>query len=203
MAYLKGGTYVDGDVFVEGKFQVRQVTLESGQSIPSLAPKNRKEQFLVNFNDSLGTQLIGSSLESRIDIVSYEPGQEKVYDNYPKAHTEGGEIKSVLNLSSADYTINDCPDTFALRFQREEDEDKNKGEGEEKGRDIIYITRRVLEEDASTIKKRATMTTEIDADCIDVVDAPLYLWDDPTVKDNIADYKWHYTKQKEDKKQTF
>lgn len=202
MAYLKGGTYVDGDVFVEGKFQVRQVTLESGQSIPSLAPKNRKEQFLVNFNDSLGTQLIGSSLESRIDVVSYEPGQEKVYDNYTKAHTEGGEIKSVLNLSSADYTINDCPDTFALRFQREEDEDKNKGEGEKKGRDIIYITRRVLEEDASTIKKRATMTTEIDADCIDVVDAPLYLWDDPTVKDNIADYKWHYTKQKEDKKQT-
>ena len=194
MAYLKGGTYVDGDVFVEGKFQVRQVTLESGQSIPSLAPKNRKEQFLVNFNDSLGTQLIGSSLESRIDVVSYEPGQEKVYDNYTKAHTEGGEIKSVLNLSSADYTINDCPDTFALRFQREEDEGK--------GRDIIYITRRVLEEDASTIKKRATMTTEIDADCIDVVDAPLYLWDDPTVKDNIADYKWHYTKQKEDKKQT-
>lgn len=193
MAYLKGGTYVDGDVFVEGKFQVRQVTLESGQSIPSLAPKNRKEQFLVNFNDSLGTQLIGSSLESRIDIVSYEPGQEKVYDNYPKAHTEGGEIKSVLNLSSADYSINDCPDTFALRFQREEDEDKNKGEGEEKGRDIIYITRRVLEEDASTIKKRATMTTEIDADCIDVVDAPLYLWDDPTKAG--CDYQWHYTKQ--------
>lgn len=202
MAYLKGGTYVDGDVFVEGKFQVRQVTLESGQSIPSLAPKNRKEQFLVNFNDHLGTQLIGSSLESRIDVVSYEAGQEKVYDNYSKAHTEGGEIKSVLNLSSADYSINDCPDTFALRFQREEDEEKNKGGDEAKGRDIIYITRRVLKEDGSTIKKRATMTTEIDADCIDVVDAPLYLWDDPTVKDNIADYKWHYTKQKEDKKQT-
>lgn len=193
MAYLKGGTYVDGDVFVEGKFQVRQVTLESGQSIPSLAPKNRKEQFLVNFNDHLGTQLIGSSLESRIDVVSYEPGQEKVYDNYSKAHTEGGEIKSVLNLSSADYSINDCPDTFALRFQREEDEDKNKGEGEEKGRDIIYITRRVLKEDGSTIKKRATMTTEIDADCIDVVDAPLYLWADPTKAG--CDYKWHYTKQ--------
>lgn len=193
MAYLKGGTYVDGDVFVEGKFQVRQVTLESGQSIPSLAPKNRKEQFLVNFNDSLGTQLIGSSLESRIDIVSYEPGQEKVYDNYPKAHTEGGEIKSVLNLSSADYTINDCPDTFALRFQREEDEEKNKGGDEAKGRDIIYITRRVLEKDGSTIKKRATMTTEIDADCIDVVDAPLYLWDDPTKAG--CDYQWHYTKQ--------
>lgn len=191
MAYLKGGTYVDGDVFVEGKFQVRQVTLESGQSIPSLAPKNRKEQFLVNFNDSLGTQLIGSSLESRIDIVSYEPGQEKVYDNYTKAHTEGGEIKSVLNLSSADYTINDCPDTFALRFQREADEDDGKK------RDIIYITRRVLEKDASTggnkIKKRATMTTEIDADCIDVVDAPLYLWDDPTKAG--CDYQWHYTKQ--------
>ena len=200
MAYLKGGTYVDGDVFVEGKFQVRQVTLESGQSIPSLAPKNRKEQFLVNFNDSLGTQLIGSSLESFIDIVDYKPGQEEVYDNYSKAHTEGGEIKSVLNLSSADYTINDCPDTFALRFQREADEDDGKK------RDIIYITRRVLEKDAitgeNTITKRATMTTEIDADCIDVVDAPLYLWDDPTVKDNIADYKWHYTKQKEDKKQT-
>ena len=139
MAHLKGGTYVDGDVFVEGKFQVRQVTLESGQSIPSLAPKNRKEQFLVNFNDSLGTQLIGSSLESRIDVVSYGPGQEKVYDNYPKAHTAGGEIKSVLNLSSADYSINDCPDTFALRFQREADEDEGKK------RDIIYITRRVLE----------------------------------------------------------
>ena len=194
MAYLKGGTYVDGDVFVEGKFQVRQVTLESGQSIPSLAPKNRKEQFLVSFNDLLGTQLIGSSLESRIDVVSYEPGQEKVYDNYSKAHTEGGEIKSVLNLSSADYTINDCPDTFALRFQREEDEDEGK---EDKGRDIIYITRRVLENDASTggntIKKRATMTTEIDADCIDVVDAPLYLWDDPTKAG--CDYQWHYTKQ--------
>ena len=187
MAYLKGGTYVDGDVFVEGKFQVRQVTLESGQSIPSLAPKNRKEQFLVNFNDSLGTQLIGSSLESRIDVVSYEAGQEKVYDNYSKAHTEGGEIKSVLNLSSADYTINDCPDTFALRFQREADEDEGKK------RDIIYITRRVLEEDGSTIKKRATMTTEIDADCIDVVDAPLYLWDDPTKAG--CDYQWHYTKQ--------
>ena len=190
MAYLKGGTYVDGDVFVEGKFQVRQVTLESGQSIPSLAPTNRKEQFLVNFNDSLGTQLIGSSLESFLYI---DPTNED-YENYSKAHDNGGEIRSVLNLSSADYTINDCPDTFALRFQREEDEGK--------GRDIIYITRRVLEEDASTIKKRATMTTEIDADCIDVVDAPLYLWDDPTVKDNIADYKWHYTKQKEDKKQT-
>ena len=193
MAYLKGGTYVDGDVFVEGKFQVRQVTLESGQSIPSLSPKNRKEQFLVNFNDSLGTQLIGSSLESRIDVVSYGPGQEKVYDNYPKAHTAGGEIKSVLNLSSADYNINDCPDTFALRFQREEDEEKNKGGDEAKGRDIIYITRRVLEEDGSTIKKRATMTTEIDADCIDVVDAPLYLWDDPTKAG--CDYQWHYTKQ--------
>ena len=191
MAYLKGGTYVDGDVFVEGKFQVRQVTLESGQSIPSLAPKNRKEQFLVNFNDSLGTQLIGSSLESFIDIVDYKPGQEKVYDNYSKAHTEGGEIKSVLNLSSADYTINDCPDTFALRFQREADED------DDKKRDIIYITRRVLEKDASTgedkITKRATMTTEIDADCIDVVDAPLYLWDDPTKTG--CDYQWHYTKQ--------
>ena len=199
MAYLKGGTYVDGDVFVEGKFQVRQVTLESGQSIPSLAPTNRKEQFLVNFNDPLGTQLIGSSLESRIDVVSYEPGQEKVYDNYSKAHTEGGEIKSVLNLSSADYTINDCPDTFALRFQREEDEEKNKGGDEAKGRDIIYITRRVLEGDGSTIKKRATMTTEIEADCIDVVDAPLYLWDDPTKAG--CDYQWHYTEQKA-KKQT-
>ena len=191
MAYLKGGTYVDGDVFVEGKFQVRQVTLESGQSIPSLAPKNRKEQFLINFNDSLGTQLIGSSLESFIDIVDYKPGQEKVYDNYSKAHTEGGEIKSVLNLSSADYTINDCPDTFALRFQREADEDDGKK------RDIIYITRRVLEKDAitgeNTITKRATMTTEIDADCIDVVDAPLYLWDDPTKA--CCDYQWHYTKQ--------
>ena len=187
MAYLKGGTYVDGDVFVEGKFQVRQVTLESGQSIPSLAPKNRKEQFLVNFNDHLGTQLIGSSLESRIDVVSYEAGQEKVYDNYSKAHTEGGEIKSVLNLSSADYSINDCPDTFALRFQREEDEDKGM---DNPGRDIIYITRRVKSEDKI---KRATMTTEIDADCIDVVDAPLYLWDDPTKAG--CDYQWHYTKQ--------
>ena len=181
MAYLKGGTYVDGDVFVEGKFQVRQVTLESGQSIPSLAPTNRKEQFLVNFNDSLGTQLIGSSLESFLYI---DPTNED-YENYSKAHDNGGEIRSVLNLSSADYTINDCPDTFALRFQREEDEGK--------GRDIIYITRRVLEEDGSTIKKRATMTTEIEADCIDVVDAPLYLWDDPT-KDG-CDYQWHYTKQ--------
>ena len=119
--------------------------------------------------------------------MSYEAGQEKVYDNYSKAHTEGGEIKSVLNLSSADYTINDCPDTFALRFQREADEDEGKK------RDIIYITRRVLEEDGSTIKKRATMTTEIDADCIDVVDAPLYLWDDPTKAG--CDYQWHYTKQ--------
>ena len=185
MAYLKGGTYVDGDVFVEGKFQVRQVTLESGQSIPSLAPKNRKEQFLVNFNDHLGTQLIGSSLESFLYI---DPTNED-YENYSKAHDNGGEIRSVLNLSSADYTINDCPDTFALRFQREEDEGK--------GRDIIYITRRVLEKNASTgedkITKRATMTTEIDADCIDVVDAPLYLWDDPT-KDG-CDYQWHYTKQ--------
>lgn len=181
MAYLKGGTYVDGDVFVEGKFQVRQVTLESGQSIPSLAPTNRKEQFLVNFNDSLGTQLIGSSLESFLYI---DPTNED-YENYSKAHDNGGEIRSVLNLSSADYTINDCPDTFALRFQREEDEGK--------GRDIIYITRRVLEEDGSTIKKRATMTTEIDADCIDVVDAPLYLWDDPTKAG--CDYQWHYTKQ--------
>ena len=181
MAYLKGGTYVDGDVFVEGKFQVRQVTLESGQSIPSLAPKNRKEQFLINFNDSLGTQLIGSSLESFLHI---NPNNHD-YDYNTKAHTVGGEIKSVLNLSSADYSINDCHDTFALRFQREEDEGK--------GRDIIYITRRVLEEGASTIKKRATMTTEIDADCIDVVDAPLYLWDDPTKAG--CDYQWHYTKQ--------
>ena len=189
MAYLKGGTYVDGDVFVEGKFQVRQVTLESGQSIPSLAPTNRKEQFLVNFNDSLGTQLIGSSLESFLYI---DPTNED-YENYSKAHDNGGEIRSVLNLSSADYTINDCPDTFALRFQREEDEEKNKGGDEAKGRDIIYITRRVLEEDAVTIKKRATMTTEIDADCIDVVDAPLYLWDDPTKAG--CDYQWHYTKQ--------
>lgn len=192
MAYLKGGTYVDGDVFVEGKFQVRQVTLESGQSIPSLAPTNRKEQFLVNFNDSLGTQLIGSSLESFLYI---DPTNED-YENYSKAHDNGGEIRSVLNLSSADYTINDCPDTFALRFQREEDEGK--------GRDIIYITRRVLEKNASTgedkITKRATMTTEIDADCIDVVDAPLYLWADPTKAD--CDYKWHYTEQKA-KEQTF
>ena len=183
MAYLKGGTYVDGDVFVEGKFQVRQVTLESGQSIPSLAPKNRKEQFLVNFNDLLGTQLISSSLESFLYIG---PTNED-YENYSKAHDNGGEIKSVLNLSSADYSINDCPDTFALRFQREADEDEGKK------RDIIYITRRVLEENGSTIKKRATMTTEIDADCIDVVDAPLYLWDDPTKAG--CDYQWHYTKQ--------
>ena len=193
MAYLKGGTYVDGDVFVEGKFQVRQVTLESGQSIPSLAPTNRKEQFLVNFNDSLGTQLIGSSLESFLYI---DPTNED-YENYSKAHDNGGEIRSVLNLSSADYTINDCPDTFALRFQREEDEEKVKDGDEAKGRDIIYITRRVLEKNASTgedkITKRATMTTEIDADCIDVVDAPLYLWDDPTKAG--CDYQWHYTKQ--------
>lgn len=201
MAYLKGGTYVDGDVFVEGKFQVRQVTLESGQSIPSLAPKNRKEQFLVNFNDSLGTQLIGSSLESFLDI---NPNNHD-YDSYPKAHTAGGEIKSVLNLSSADYTINDCPDTFALRFQREEDEEKDKdidGDGA-KGRDIIYITRRVIKKDAITgkdiITKRATMTTEIEADCIEAVDKPLYLWADPTKAD--CDYKWHYTEQKA-KKQT-
>ena len=189
MAYLKGGTYVDGDVFVEGKFQVRQVTLESGQSIPSLSPKNRKEQFLVNFNDSLGTQLIGSSLESFLYI---DPTNED-YENYSKAHDNGGEIRSVLNLSSADYNINDCPDTFALRFQREEDEEKVKDGDEAKGRDIIYITRRVLEEDAITIKKRATMTTEIDADCIDVVDKPLYLWADPTKAG--CDYQWHYTEQ--------
>lgn len=72
MAYLRGESYVDGNLIVEGALKVSKLQTAEG-NLPALARNNYNKDYLVIFTDNKGT--IGSSgikasLSSTTDITA-------------------------------------------------------------------------------------------------------------------------------------
>lgn len=71
MAYLKGGSVVDGNLYVEGGLVVRNIATSAGGQLPTLNEGDAKSDYLVKFINNNGALSYSSLKENATgDILS-------------------------------------------------------------------------------------------------------------------------------------
>ncbi len=117
MAYLKGGTVVDGNIYVEGGLRVKQIIDSSGRNLPHLAGDDSSvPDRLVRFSDTTG------GIDKSNILVKSDSGKEGIY-----AVTGNREVPLVVGTtdrvtvndvgaasSQADYLYLDAADTVHI-----------------------------------------------------------------------------------------
>lgn len=73
MAYLKGGTIIDGNVYIEGGLRVKQIVGEDGSSLPSLwSDSSSYPNRLIKFMNIDGKMHYTKLAEESSDEIAYE-----------------------------------------------------------------------------------------------------------------------------------
>ena len=112
MAYLKGGSVVDGNLYIEGGLVVRNISTSTGGQLPTLDEGDAQSDYLVKFINDNGALRYSSLKEDTLgetfstDNATFEFN----VDSNSKALTikkEGSTIKFTLNTSSKDIIVND------------------------------------------------------------------------------------------------
>lgn len=93
MAYLKGGSVVDGNLYVEGGLVVRNIATSAGGQLPTLDEGDAKSDYLVKFINNNGA-LRYSSL---------------------KENSTGGELTLSTVDSIFNFKVNDNTDALTIK----------------------------------------------------------------------------------------
>lgn len=105
MAYLKGGTVVDGNLYVEGGLRVKVVTDSSGKPLPHLADSYSSNPLrLIKFTDENGS--ISYSLFSENFTDDTELVQVKIHDKKEfKLSFEKSNPKMTLEIDAGSISV--------------------------------------------------------------------------------------------------
>lgn len=115
MAYLKGGSVVDGNLYVEGGLVVRNIATSAGGQLPTLDTNSAKSDHLIKFINNNGALRYSSLKEnstggkltlSTVDSIF----NFKVNDNTDALTIERNNpniIEVSLNTSSKNIIVND------------------------------------------------------------------------------------------------
>ena len=113
MAYLKGGSVVDGNLYVEGGLVVRNIATSAGGQLPTLDVDDANSDRLVKFKNNNGA-LVYSSLKENLtgDTLSTVSStfNFKVNDNTDALTIKRNNSNSIevsLNTSSNYITVKD------------------------------------------------------------------------------------------------
>lgn len=89
MAYIKGGSVVDGNLYVEGGLVVRNITTSSGAGgqIPTIDDECAKADYLIKFVNENGA-------------IKYSTLQEHTENNIPTVSTDAKSFKFQLDGKS-------------------------------------------------------------------------------------------------------
>lgn len=119
MAYLKGGSVVDGNLYVEGGLVVRNIATSAGGQLPTLDTDSAKSDHIIKFINDKGalfyTQL-GESANRNFIFTDKDSFTFKVNGNGTgsieaiKLEKENTSVKITLeNTSSKNTTIKETP----------------------------------------------------------------------------------------------
>lgn len=117
MAYLKGGSVVDGNLYVEGGLVVRNIATSAGGQLPTLDTNSAKSDHLIKFINDKGalfyTQL-GESADSSIftdnDSFVFKLDGGVTGTEAIKLEKDNTSVKIILeNTSSKNTTIKETP----------------------------------------------------------------------------------------------
>lgn len=113
MAYLKGGSVVDGNLYIEGGLVVRNISTSTGGQLPTLDEGDAQSDYLVKFINNNGA-LKYSSIKEDItgDTISTDRSTFNFnVDSNSNALTieknTDNSIKFTLNTSSKDISVNE------------------------------------------------------------------------------------------------
>lgn len=65
MAYIKGGSVVDGNLYIEGGLVVRNISTSTGGQLPTLDDGDAKSDYLVKFINDNGALQYSSLIETK------------------------------------------------------------------------------------------------------------------------------------------
>ena len=119
MAYLKGGSVVDGNLYVEGGLVVRNIATSAGGQLPTLDTDSAKSDHIIKFINDKGalfyTQL-GESANGNFIFTDKDSFTFKVNGNSTgsieaiKLEKDNTSVKIILeNTSSKNTTIKGTP----------------------------------------------------------------------------------------------
>lgn len=115
MAYLKGGSVVDGNLYVEGGLVVRNIATSAGGQLPTLDTNSAKSDYLIKFINDKGalfyTQL-GESADSSIftdkDSFVFKLDGGVTGTEAIKLEKDNTSVKIILENTSSNYiTVKD------------------------------------------------------------------------------------------------
>lgn len=117
MAYLKGGSVVDGNLYVEGGLVVRNIATSAGGQLPTLDTNSAKSDYFIKFINDKGalfyTQL-GESADNSIftdnDSFVFKLDGGVTGTEAIKLEKDNTSVKIILeNTSSKNTTIKETP----------------------------------------------------------------------------------------------
>lgn len=116
MAYLKGGSVVDGNLYVEGGLVVRNITTSAGGQLPTLDMDSAQSDHIVKFINDKGalfyTQL-GESADRNYIFTDKDSFTFKVNGNGSESiealniKKSSSTVEFTLNTSSKNIIVND------------------------------------------------------------------------------------------------
>ena len=124
MAYLKGGSVVDGNLYIEGGLVVRNISTSTGGQLPTLDEGDAQSDYLVKFINNNGA-LKYSSIKEDItrDTISTDRSTFNFnVDSDSNALTieknTDNSIKFTLNTSSKDISVNETTPIYDSKGNR-------------------------------------------------------------------------------------
>lgn len=124
MAYLKGGSVVDGNLYIEGGLVVRNISTSTGGQLPTLDEGDAQSDYLVKFINNNGAlkysyikeDITGETISTdkstfnfNVDSDSNALTIEKNTDN---------SITFTLNTSSKDISVNETTPIYDSKGNR-------------------------------------------------------------------------------------
>ena len=115
MAYLKGGSVVDGNLYVEGGLVVRNIATSAGGQLPTLEEGDAKSDYLVKFINNNGALRHSSLKENSIGGELTLSTVDSIFNFKVNSNTDALTIKRnnsniievSLNTSSNYITVKD------------------------------------------------------------------------------------------------
>lgn len=109
MAYLKGGSVVDGNLYIEGGLVVRNISTSAGGQLPTLDDNDTKSDRLVKFKNNNGGLRYSSFGETVSTVSDTDTGKPKKGVNLYV-----GETKDEFNSLGVSFGKTDNTEVFTI-----------------------------------------------------------------------------------------